>query len=183
MHWLLCFNIMFGEMYFCCLQLYFLHRSWPSRYSIVKCSTISHFHCRWTFRLFGAIMNGSAVDSPENVSSHLYACFSVEYLPHESCSASFSPAKRFSVFTPFPYIYSLSSPVNSLMKASHPLRTDEKTRARTKLCQFLRATEPVSSGARARAWVCLAPRSQGALHGTSQLLFLHHPFPDPAWRS
>ena len=169
--------------------------------------------------MFGAIMKGSAVDSPENISSHLYAYFSAEYLPHESCSASFSPAKRFSVFIPFPYIYSLSSHVNPLMKASHPLRTDEKTRARTKLCQFLRATEPVSSGARARTWVFLAPWSQGALHGTSQaplsmcplsqgalrgtsqaplsmcplsqgalrgtsqLLFLHHPFPDPAWRS
>ena len=72
----------------------------------------------------------------------MFACFSVGYLP-ESCSASLGPAKRISVLTPFPCIYSWSSHVNPLMKASHPLRTDEKTRAQTQLCQFLRATEPV----------------------------------------
>lgn len=139
MLWLLCLNIIFYEMYLCCLQLSFLHCP-ESRVTLLwNVAPFFILTVDGLFRYLELLWRVLQCTVP----SHMFACFSAGYLPHESCSASLGPAKRFSVLTPFPCIYSWSSHINPLMKASHPLRTDKKTKAQTQLCQFLRATEPV----------------------------------------
>lgn len=97
-------------------------------YSIMKCSTSSHFYCQWTFWLFGVVLKGAAADFLVDVSSYTCACHFCWVSTHR-VMFRFIRSCQFSIFTPFPYIYSLSSHVSLLMQVCYPLWTGEKTRA------------------------------------------------------